>query len=95
MKTQSKTFKRELAVAMLLWLAYVVEVKEPNLVEILVWPVFTFTMAAFGFDQYAKLQQPPSQITHGRGTERSSQRPSGENKLPDARNDQNGGTEDK
>ncbi len=95
MKTQSKTFKRELAVAMLLWLAYVVEVKEPNLVEILVWPVFTFTMAAFGFDQYAKLQQPPSQTLNGRGTERSSQRPSRENKLPDARNDQDSGAEDK
>lgn len=96
-----KTYKRELAVVMLLWLAYVVEVKEPNLVEILVWPVFTFTMAAFGFDQYAKLQQPPSQTLerrespNGRGTERSSQRPSRENKLPDARNDQDSGAEDK
>lgn len=90
-----KTYKRELAVALLVWLVYVVEVKEPTLVEILVWPIFTFTMAAFGFDQYAKLQQPPSQTPHGRGTERSSQRAGRENKLPDARDDQDSGAEDK
>lgn len=52
-----KTYKRELAVALLLWLVYIVEVKDDTLVEILVWPVFSFAAAAFGFDQYSKLQQ--------------------------------------
>ena len=49
-----KTYKRELAVVMLLWLAYVVEVKEPSLVEILVWPIFTFTALSFGLDWFGK-----------------------------------------
>lgn len=49
-----KTYKRELAVVMLVWLAYVVEVKEPTLVEILVWPVFTFAALSFGLDWYGK-----------------------------------------
>lgn len=90
-----KTYKRELAVALLIWLVYVVEVKEPVIVEILVWPVFSFAAAAFGFDQYAKLQQSSSQASNRRGTERSSQRPSGENELPDARDYQNTRAEDK
>lgn len=49
-----KTYKRELAVVLLLWLAYVVEVKEPNVVEVLVWPVFTFAALSFGLDWYGK-----------------------------------------
>ena len=53
----SKTFKREVAVALLLWLVYLVEVKDTALVEVLVWPIFSFAAAAFGFDQYSKLQQ--------------------------------------
>lgn len=90
-----KTYKRELAVIMLVWLAYVVEVKEPTLVEVLVWPVFTYVMAAFGFDQYAKLQQSASRTVDRRGTERSSQRPSGENEQPDGGDYQNYRAEDK
>ena len=90
-----KTYKRELAVALLIWLMYVTEFKDASLVEVLVWPIFTYVMAAFGFDQYAKLQQPPSQTPNGRGTERSSQRPSGENKLPNAGDYEDYGAEDK
>lgn len=89
-----KTYKRELAVVMLVWLAYVVEVKDPSLVEVLVWPVFTYVMAAFGFDQYAKLQQNTPR-TPRRGTERSSQRPSGENEHPDGGDYENYRAEDK
>lgn len=88
-----KTYKRELAVALLIWLVYVVEVKEPTIVEILVWPVFSFAAAAFGFDQYAKLQR--DKTPDRRGSERSSQRPSGENKLPNAGDYQDYGAEDK
>lgn len=53
----SKTYKREVAIALLLWLVYLVEVKDVTLVEVLVWPIFSFAAAAFGFDQYSKLQQ--------------------------------------
>ena len=43
-----KTFKREIAVALLLWLVYIVEVKDDTIIEILVWPIFAFVTAAFG-----------------------------------------------
>lgn len=49
-----KTFKRELAIALLIWLAYVVEVKDVSVVEVLVWPIFAFVGAAFGFDAWGK-----------------------------------------
>ena len=63
MTKQTKTYKREVAVALLLWLVYLVEFKDAALVEILVWPVFSFAAAAFGFDQYSKLQQSkPSRV---------------------------------
>lgn len=90
-----KTYKRELAVALLLWLVYVVEVKEPTIVEILVWPVFSFAAAAFGFDQYAKLQQSAPRTTHRRGSERSSERTGREDQLPDPRDYEDHGAEDK
>ena len=65
-----KTYKRELAVLLLLWLGYIVEVKDVAIIEILVWPVFSFAAAAFGFDQYAKLHTEPTKSADGRGPER-------------------------
>lgn len=81
-----KTFKREVAVALLVWLVYVVEVKEVDIVEAIVWPVFAFAAAAFGLDQYSKLQQNPKLFNRGR-SERSSQSPIRENQLSDPRDD--------
>lgn len=52
-----KTFKREVAIALFLWLVYVVEVKDVDIVQVLVWPIFSFAAAAFGFDAFGKLQQ--------------------------------------
>lgn len=78
-----KTYKRELAVALLVWLIYVVEVKDATIVEILVWPIFSFAAAAFGFDQYAKLQQGTTKPSDGGRSERSSQHANRENKYPD------------
>jgi hypothetical protein len=49
-----KTYKRELAVALLVWLVYVVETKDASTIEILVWPVFTFAALAFGLDWFGK-----------------------------------------
>jgi len=69
-----KTYKREVAIALLLWLFYIVEVKDANIVEILVWPIFSFVAAAFGFDAYGKLQQSKSsKSSDGRGNERGSE----------------------
>lgn len=94
-----KTYKRELAVVLLLWLAYVVEVKEPNVVEVLVWPVFTFAALSFGLDWFGKspssLQQSTPKSTNRRGTERSSQRTGSANSNSDSGYDTDHGTEDK
>ena len=78
-----KTFKRELAIALIVWLVYIVEVKDVQIIEILVWPIFSYVTAAFGLDAYGKLQQGSTKPSHRRGTERSSQRPSREDQLPD------------
>jgi hypothetical protein len=75
-----KTYKRELAVALLIWLVYVVEVKDVTIVEVLVWPIFAFLGAAFGFDAYSKqLWGKSSEPFDRRGTQRSSEYSSGEN----------------
>jgi hypothetical protein len=71
----SKTFKRELAVVLLVWLVYVVETKDEKIIELLVWPIFTYVTAAFGVDAYGRMQRNPSEPSHGRGTERSSEYP--------------------
>jgi hypothetical protein len=87
-KNPKRTFKRELAVALIIWLIYVVETKDASIVEVLVWPVFAFVTAAFGLDQYSKLQQgKPPQSTSRRGDQRSSQHPNWEDKYPDVRDD--------
>lgn len=76
-----KTFKRELAVALLIWLMYIVEVKDASIVEILVWPIFAFVGAAFGFDAYSKqLWDKSSKSSDRRGTECSSEYTGGEDK---------------
>lgn len=67
-----KTFKREIAIALLLWLVYIVEVKDDTIIEILVWPIFAFVTAAFGLDQYSKLHKASGTSDRGR-SERSSQ----------------------
>ena len=78
-----KTYKRELAIILLVWFIYLVETKDINIVEVTIWPVFSFVTAAFGFDAYGKLQQGSTKPPHGRGTERSSKRPSREDQLTD------------
>ena len=78
-----KTFKRELAIALIVWLVYIVEVKDVHIIEILVWPIFSYVTAAFGLDAYGKLQQGCTKPSHGRGTERGGERPSREGQLTD------------
>jgi hypothetical protein len=80
-----KTYKRELAIVLILWLVYIVEVKDVQIIELLVWPVFSFAAAAFGFDQYSKLQQ--TNKSSSGGHKRSSQRTGGQDKYPDAGDD--------
>jgi len=57
-----KSYKRELAIALLIWFAYLVETKDESLIEVLVWPVFTYSALAFGLQWYSPnggMQQPP------------------------------------
>ena len=76
-----RTFKREVAVALLVFLGYVVETKGPEIVELLVWPTFTFAALAFGLDWgYKQLRHP-----YLRGSEHSSQHPTREGEHPDRR----------
>ena len=84
-----KTFKREVAVILLLWFFYVVEVKDDKIIEILVWPVFTFVTAAFGIHQYSKLRgksSGDSEKVDRWGDERSSEYAVGEDEHTDYRN---------
>jgi hypothetical protein len=58
-----KTYKRELAILLFIWLAYVVETKDVEVIEILVWPIFSFSAMAFGMDWFGKsggMQRKPS-----------------------------------
>lgn len=82
-----KTFKREIAVALLLWLIYVVEVKDVSIVEVLVWPIFAFLGAAFGLDAYSKQLQQSLKSTDRWRSEGSSQYTGGEDQQSDGRDD--------
>lgn len=52
-----KTWKRELAVILLVWFMYIVEVKDVEVVKVLVFPVFSYITAVFLGHEYSKLQQ--------------------------------------
>lgn len=79
----NKTLKRELAVALLLWLVYVVETKDASIVEVLVWPIFSYVAAAFGFDAFSKQLQrsEPTEFSDGRRSQRGSEYPDREREL--------------
>jgi hypothetical protein len=81
----TKTYKRELAIGLLVWLGYVVETKDAEIVNILVWPIFTFAAAAFGFDQYRRMQQPSLEPLDRGRSERSSEHTVGPTEYPDGR----------
>lgn len=52
-KKKTKSYKREVAFLLFVWLVYLVETKEPELVQILTFPIFTFGALAFGLQWYA------------------------------------------
>ncbi len=88
-ETKGKTWKRELAVVLLLWFAYLVETKDEHLIEILVWPVFTYSAISFGLQWVSPngrvLQPRGTEVSHRGRSESRSQRPSGEDQQPDDR----------
>lgn len=97
MEPKVKSYKREVAVILLVWFMYLVETKEANLIEILVWPVFTYSAIAFGLDWFGKstpfsggpsgpsgMQWPP-QAPDRRRPQRSGQYAGGEGEHSDDR----------
>lgn len=65
-----KTYKRETAWALVLWLVYIVETKNAETIELLVWPVFTFLALAYGMQWAApngSVFNKPIESTDGRG----------------------------
>lgn len=85
-----KTYKREIGVALLVWLGYVVETKSAEIIEILVWPIFAYVTAAFGMHAYAsQLQQyiaskPSSKTSGDYSTNTDRQREQSSNNKPDS-----------
>ena len=54
METTKKTYKREVAFALFIWLGYLMETKDVQLIELVVWPIFTFSALAFGLEWWGK-----------------------------------------
>jgi|SRR6056297_333011 len=83
-----KTYKRELAFLLFVWLVYLVETKEPELVKILAFPIFTFGALSYGLQWYAPnggLLGQSSQSSDRRRSQLGSQRTGREDQQPDNR----------
>jgi len=78
-----KTYKRELAVAFVIWLAYVVETKDAEIIQMLVWPIFTYTALAFGVDWWGKSNGVRKDTPLRGRPERSGQHSNREDERPD------------
>lgn len=52
--SSKKTYKREVAVMLLVFFCFVVYMGNIGMVQVIVWPIFAFAMASFGLDGYAK-----------------------------------------
>ena len=63
---KQKTFKREIALLCLVWLVYIVETKDVEIISVLAWPIFSYVAAAFGFDAYGKLRGSTESPDRGR-----------------------------
>lgn len=89
-----KTYKRELAGVMFLWLVYLAETKEIELVSTLAPPIFMYIAFAFGADVYSKLQQSGSRSVAWGRAQRSSEYPTGRDELSNSRDYPSDRTED-
>ena len=49
-----KTWKRELAVALLVFWGYIITKGDVSMADAITMPVFLYVMAAFGMDSYAR-----------------------------------------
>ena len=95
-KKPEKTYKRELAVIFFIWLVYLVETKDIEVVKVLSFPIFTYIALAMGMSWYSPnggLLRQSSQSVDGRWSQRSSQRTGWEDQQPDSRDYQRHGAE--
>jgi len=92
-----KTWKREVAFLLFIWLVYLVETKEPEVVKILAFPIFTYIALAMGMSWYSPnggLLRQSSQSSCGNPrSQYSSQRTGWEDQQPDSRDYQRYGAE--
>jgi ribosomal protein S19 len=51
---KTKTWKREVAVLLLIGLGYVVYIGDHEMAGIIVWPIMGFAAGAFGLDSFSK-----------------------------------------
>lgn len=88
MNTKSKTYKREIAALLLVWLIYLVETKPVEVIEVVVFPIFTFSALAFGLQWYSPNGGllGSTRPSNRRGSERSSQYSNREDEYTDSRN---------
>lgn len=52
-----KSYKRELAIVLLLWLVYLTETKDANIIEIFAWPILAGVFGVFGLDFWVNRMQ--------------------------------------
>lgn len=89
MFSSMKTYKRELAIVLLVWLMYLVETKDAEVINILSWPILAAVFGAFGLDFWGKRVQ-PTQSSGGTNRvrdQRSSQHTVGTDKHTDLGDD--------
>lgn len=67
----TKSYKREVSICLLVWLIYLMETKDVELIELVVWPIFTFAGLSFGLEYYGKSGSLQQSITFTSGRERS------------------------
>tara|TARA_R110000764_G_scaffold49795_5_gene110029 strand:- start:20 stop:217 length:198 start_codon:yes stop_codon:yes gene_type:complete len=54
-ETGVKTYKRESAWALIIWLMYIVETKDAATINILAWPILTFFGLAYSLDVHSRV----------------------------------------
>lgn len=53
-KEKQKTYKREIAVVLLIYIMVTGYIGDFRVLEVVTWPFLVYVMAAFGFDAYTK-----------------------------------------
>ena len=56
MENNKKTYKREVAVGLIVILSYQIYASNVEMVNVLVWPILTFAGGAFGIDAIKQLR---------------------------------------